>query len=74
MLSEISVEGFKCFDKIEISLGRMNLLTGANSSGKSSFIQSLLLLMQQTEQGRNPLNGRYTRLGLWQDIKFYDES
>lgn len=69
MLSEISVEGFKCFDKIEISLGRMNLLTGANSSGKSSFIQSLLLLMQQTEQGRNPLNGRYTRLGLWQDIK-----
>lgn len=69
MLSRISIEGFKCFDKVELTLGKMNLLTGANSSGKSSFIQSLLLLMQQTEQGKNPLNGKYTHLGFWQDVK-----
>lgn len=69
MLSRISIEGFKCFDKTELALGKMNLLTGTNSSGKSSFIQSLLLLMQQTEQGKNPLNGKYTHLGLWQDVK-----
>lgn len=69
MLSRISIEGFKCFDKVELTLGKMNLFTGANSSGKSSFIQSLLLLMQQTEQGKNPLNGKYTHLGFWQDVK-----
>lgn len=69
MLTQIKIQGFKCFDEIELSLKNLNLLTGVNSSGKSSVIQAILLLMQQKDYGRNPLNGKYTRLGLFQDIK-----
>lgn len=69
MLKQIKIEGFKCFERLDIELKNLNLLTGVNSSGKSSVIQSILLLMQQKEKGKNPLNGKYTRLGLIQDIK-----
>ncbi len=48
MLTEIKIEGFKCFDKLDILLRNLNLLTGINSSGKSSVIQSILLLMNGT--------------------------
>lgn len=69
MLTQISIRGFKCFDNVDISLKNLTLLTGVNSSGKSSIIQAILLLMQQKEKGLNPLNGKYARLGLIQDVK-----
>lgn len=69
MLTKIKVDGFKCFDQLELTLRNLNLLTGVNSSGKSSAIQSILLLMQQTENTKNPLNGKYTRIGTIQDVK-----
>lgn len=68
MLNTIKIEGFKCFDKVEVELRQLNLLTGVNSSGKSSLIQSILLLMQQ-EQGDNALNGKYIELGTIRDVK-----
>lgn len=69
MLTQINISGFKCFDSVELSLKNLTLLTGVNSSGKSSIIQALLLLRQQDGNGKNPLNGKYTRLGLVKDIK-----
>lgn len=69
MFTKLKVDGFKCFDKLEIPLKNLNLFTGANSSGKSTAIQAMLLLAQQAEQGKNALNGKYIRLGLFQDIK-----
>ena len=40
----LSIEGYKCFDKKhEFYLNNITLLTGANSVGKSSVIQSLLI-------------------------------
>jgi predicted ATPase len=69
MLTQIKIEGFKCFNYLDISMTNLNLLTGANSSGKSSMIQSILLLLQQKEQKKNPLNGKYVTLGLIQDVK-----
>ncbi len=47
MLSEIKINNFKCFDHIELELGNLNLLLGMNSSGKSSLIQAILLILQQ---------------------------
>ena len=41
---KLTIDGYKCFEKkSEFNLNNITLLTGANSAGKSSVIQSLLL-------------------------------
>jgi len=45
-ISRVKIENFKSLKDIDINLANLNLLTGVNSSGKSSFIQALLLLKQ----------------------------
>lgn len=54
MLSRILVEGYKSVDRIEMELGEFTLLSGVNSSGKSTIIQALLYIVQ--EQKRLYLN------------------
>lgn len=44
VLDRIAIEGFKSFDSIDLSLGRLSLLVGPNGSGKSNFIQVFELL------------------------------
>jgi predicted ATPase len=44
MINSIELNGFKSFVADELTLGNLTLLTGLNSSGKSSVIQALLLL------------------------------
>lgn len=74
MLNEISAENFKCFDKITLPMKNINILTGTNGMGKSTVIQSLLLLRQSYL--KDPamkglyLNGKYVRLGNAQDILY----
>lgn len=46
MLTRLDVCGFKCFDEEELSLGSITLLSGLNSSGKSSFLQAIRLLKE----------------------------
>jgi hypothetical protein len=61
-LSRITVAGFKSIDpERSIDIRPLTLLAGANSSGKSSIMQPLLLLKQTLEAGYDPgpllLNG-----------------
>ena len=51
MLSEVTVKNFKCFTEETIEFRRLTILTGENSSGKSSLVQALLYL------GHNPTIG-----------------
>ncbi len=45
MISTLSVQGYRRFDHFEMAgLERVNLLVGANNSGKSSVLEALLLL------------------------------
>jgi len=54
-LRSISIEGFKSIgERRELLLGTLNVLAGANSSGKSSFMQPLLLLKQTLEASFDP--------------------
>lgn len=54
-LSEIQVEGFKSLrDRVSVKLGGLTILAGANSSGKSSLMQPLLLLKQTYEPAYDP--------------------
>jgi hypothetical protein len=53
--TEIGVRGFKCFaDETRIQLGSLTILAGANSSGKSSIMQPLLLMKQTLEAPYDP--------------------
>ncbi|NLF03303.1 MAG: AAA family ATPase [Anaerolineales bacterium] len=54
-ISRISVAGYKSIrDRIDLDLPKLTILAGANSSGKSSVMQSLLLLKQTYEAGYDP--------------------
>lgn len=46
MITRIRIKNFKSFKEAEINLSTLNLFTGMNGMGKSTFIQSLLLLRQ----------------------------
>src|SRR3954466_7053363 len=61
-ITEITVSGFKSIsDEQGIEIRPLTILAGANSSGKSSMIQPLLLLKQTLEASYDPgallLNG-----------------
>lgn len=54
-LSEISIAGFKSIRaERKLALSALNIVAGANSSGKSSFMQPLLLLKQTLEAAYDP--------------------
>lgn len=65
--TEWSVANFKSIDHAIIPLKPLTVLTGANSSGKSSLIQSLLLLSQSSDD-EIILNGPLVRLGEPSDV------
>lgn len=72
MLKQIYIKNFKCFDEFILQLKHVNVLSGVNGMGKSTIIQSLLLLQQsfQNDNRMNGLylNGKYIHLGNGQDI------
>ena len=72
MISKLYLQNFKCFSSIELNLGKITLLTGKNSSGKSSVLQSLAIL-NQTVVGNEWsktvfLNGINVSLGTTGDV------
>lgn len=67
MLKRMRLENFRAFKQVEIKFAPITLLIGANSTGKSSILQALLLLKQSLRGGdyRVPLsfNGPLVNLG-----------
>ncbi len=63
-LQSIELDKFKCFDRLKVKCAKFTLLTGANSSGKSSIMMSLLGALQTK---RFPFhfspNGSYVNMG-----------
>ena len=76
MIKKIELKNFKCFESLELPLGNLNLLSGINSMGKSTIIQSLLLLRQAFERGSIQegvyLNGIYTQIGTGHDLLYFN--
>jgi predicted ATPase len=52
MITKLKVGNFKSHKNTQLDLGNLTLLTGLNSSGKSSIIQAFLLLRQSYQKGR----------------------
>ena len=44
MIDRIAIENFKSLRRVDLKPGRMNLLIGANASGKSNFLDALRVL------------------------------
>ncbi len=70
MIDSLRIGGFKCFDSIDISLRKLNVFSGTNSSGKSSAIQAFLLLCNNAiDNSSSPLNGMWLRLGTFDECR-----
>jgi predicted ATP-dependent endonuclease of OLD family len=71
-LQKVTIENFKCFQsKTEIDFGKLTLLTGANSSGKSSIIYSILGAIQSGEfPFQFSTNGKYVNMGDFKEIVY----
>jgi predicted ATPase len=75
MIKKIILENFKSFGKrAEIDVKDLQVITGANSSGKSSILQALLLIKQsflRNERGGElDLNGNYVKASSYLDLVF----
>jgi predicted ATPase len=85
MLTNIELKNFKCFNELSVDFARLNVLTGINSVGKSTLIQSILLAFNEDTANKllfkanrsieNPLidfqlNNHLLRLGEKKDILY----
>ena len=77
MIKELQIQNFKCFQQsIPFEFSKLNLLTGINGRGKSSLLQTFLVLSQSAS--RNPdlrklvINDELLNLGNFDDIKNSD--
>ena len=71
MIDKISLKNFKAFKDAEIEIKPITIFVGPNNGGKSSFIQSILLI-QQTLIGSGKevlsLNGQLPNLGDFEGV------
>ncbi len=72
MITEIILDQFKCFERLILPIKPLTLLSGTNASGKSSVLQSLVLLHQTMHDHewaiRLMLNGKELKLGTVSDV------
>jgi len=77
MIEDFIVKNFKCFaGESKFKFSKLNLLTGINGRGKSSLLQSILVMCQSFRRHGNLnhiiLNGELVDLGNFDDIKNSD--
>ncbi len=77
MLKSIWLRNFKCFEDKKFECNKLNIFAGYNGRGKSSVIQSLLLLSQSAYFGTGSLNklhlcGALVDLGDFDEILYDD--
>jgi len=76
MITRLSLANFQCWRKVDLDLGRITLLYGANSSGKTALLRSLLLLRQRAVKVSDSFSlglgesGLTVDLGSWSDVAF----
>lgn len=74
MISNLQLKNFKSHNNSDLRFSNLTVLTGINSAGKSSVIQSLLLLRQSKQKNRLhsglDLNSPLCDLGKGSDVLF----
>lgn len=73
MIDRWKLYNFKSVESAELSLSPLTLFAGANSSGKSTFLQSILLVSQTLSSRVSSqtvvLNGHLAKLGQFDDLR-----
>src|SRR5690606_27668315 len=74
MIKELQIQNFKCFQSSKpFEFSKLNLLTGINGRGKSSLLQSFLVLSQSawrnSDMKKLVINDELLNLGNFDDIK-----
>ncbi|MDE3236951.1 MAG: DUF3696 domain-containing protein [Bacteroidota bacterium] len=77
MIKELQIQNFKCFQQSRpFEFSKLNLLTGINGRGKSSLLQTLLILSQSAWRNTSlktlAINDELVTLGNFDDIKNSD--
>lgn len=69
-IEQLTIENFKCFKTEKtFDFGRITILTGANSSGKSSIVNGILMILQSEGFPKSlSTNGSFVNLGDFEDI------
>lgn len=75
MLTYLNLENFKSIKDENFELRNLNIFTGFNGMGKSSALQSLLLLRQSHDKHMLPdiglsLTGEYVKIGIGKDLLY----
>lgn len=74
MLIHHLVENFKGLRRVEMEPGDLTVVTGMNSSGKTSLLQSLAFLKQSILAGEVTYDGNLVRLGSFLDVAFFHQA
>jgi len=75
-IHRLALKNFKCFKEVDVSFSKITLLTGENSSGKSSLIYGILAPLQSVSSDGNSfplylsLNGNYVSMGGFEEVSF----
>jgi len=75
-IQRLALKNFKCFKEVDVSFSKITLLTGENSSGKSSLIYGILVPLQSINaNGKSfplylSLNGKYGNMGGFDEVLF----
>lgn len=65
MIDTVRIVALKSIKELTVKCSKLNLLVGTNSSGKSTFLQALLLMAQQE------LNGKFISVGDFREVRNY---
>jgi predicted ATPase len=72
VINTLSVENFRAFRELKVSLSKINIFVGPNNSGKSSLISAVNLIAQNIRPGSSEfsliLNGPFADLGTFYDV------
>ncbi|EJT1897567.1 DUF3696 domain-containing protein [Vibrio alginolyticus] len=68
MINEVTLNNFKCYKNQPFKFSKLTVFCGNNSSGKSTVIQSLLLILQNNFSTDLELTGDYVQPGSYNDI------
>ncbi|MCC8137776.1 MAG: AAA family ATPase [Clostridiales bacterium] len=71
MIDKVKIRALKSIENLTVECSRLNLVVGTNSSGKSTFLQALLLDAQNSLDATG-LNGQLVSLGEYREAHNYN--